>query len=73
MKQRNVNQNKHKSRFNGTNKTRQPVKTFYAIVKRDKTERVFTYNSYSRIKAKNHLQKVTDKHNYEITYFGVLQ
>jgi len=74
MKQRksNVNQNKHKSRINGTNKTRQPVKTFYAIVERGNTKRVFTYKSHSRLKAKNHLQKVTAKHDYIITYFGAM-
>jgi hypothetical protein len=68
----NVKQNKYKSRINEPNKTRQPDKTFYAIVKRDKSERVFTYKSYSRLKAKNHLKTVTEKHDYQITYFGVM-
>ncbi|MCM3704807.1 hypothetical protein M3205_03625 [Cytobacillus firmus] len=68
----NVNRNKPKRQMDWINKSKQPVKTFYAIVKRGKSERVFTYKSYSRIKAKNHLDKVTKKHDYIITYFGVL-
>jgi hypothetical protein len=68
----NDNQNKPKRQKNWINKSKQPVKTFYAIVKRGNTERVFTYKSHSRIKAKNHLNEVTKKHDYIITFFGVL-
>ncbi|PLR69104.1 hypothetical protein [Bacillus sp. UMB0893] len=67
-----MKQKKEKSRNNKTNKTHLPLKTFYAIVKRGKTERVFTYKSSSRLKAKKHLEEVTNKHDYEITYTGVL-